>query len=148
MADLSRTNYEHALKVLYPSWKLITLAYDASPAFAALPKRTDFVGDYAKCPLEYGGNPAISADIATAITNRSHTKGKAFAVTRSRKFGVAGVERECVLASESNQGAVVSATKSQMDGVIRGLGHALSVDLFADDQAGSIGEIDITVAHG
>ena len=146
MADMNRANFEAALKVLYPHWKLMTLAYEASPAFAALPKRTDFVGDYAKCPMIYTGVPSISADLATALTNRDYSKSVAMAVTRARKYATAGIEREVVLASESNQGAVISATKSQMDAVIRSLGHTISVDLFADSQAGSIGTLSVTVA--
>lgn len=146
MSDLSITAYEAMLKVQYPEHQIVKMTYEASPAFATIPKRTNFVGDYAKVPCKFGGTPAISARFATAQARRGHSTSKAFAVPRKKKYAVAGIDNETVLAAAENAGAVLDATKGEMKDTLEGLGHALSVDLFADAAAGQVGTVDITVA--
>ena len=141
MADLSLTNFDYALKIKYPEPRVAKLFYEAAPTFALLPKATSFVGDSAAIAVRYGALTSISAAFSTAQTNKNHSSGVRFLVTRVKKYAIGGLDNEVIEASKTNEGALISAVSAEMEGAIQTLAAVASDDLFGDG-SGRIGSID------
>lgn len=128
------STFAGAFKELYPSDKVRDLTYKNRPAFAMIPKATDFYGESVKEPVIYGNPQSRSATFSTALSRSTATnvttQVAAFDVTRVKDYGVVVVDRETWKASQNNEGAFLKARQTEMDGLLNALSNSLSSSLF------------------
>ena len=138
MAALNMTTFAYALKELYPKEKIEFLAHKNSQLMMRLKKDTNFTGEQFKQPVQYGHGAGVSHTFSTAQTNRSEVKGTAFTVTQAAGYSVASIKNQVVLNSRGNEGALLSALQSEMDGAISNLSRQMAVEIIRDS-SGAIG---------
>jgi hypothetical protein len=141
MASLDLTAYDFALKEYYSDQRVENAMYRNAPALALIPKDETFVGDSMPLPLAYTNPMGRSAAFATAQTNATGSKGVRFLLTRARDYGVATIDNETLLASQSDAGAFMRAATHEIDGVLNNLKRSASVALFRDG-TGVIGRVN------
>jgi hypothetical protein len=141
VATLNTTTYAYALKRLYNQKRIFNLAYKSNPFLAMVPKSTNFVGAAKAVATLYGNAPGISAGFASAQGNVAASAGEQFLVTRVKHYGLASIDTETILASKGSEGALLSATKREMDSVIAGMGNDLGKAIYGDG-SGSIGTLN------
>jgi hypothetical protein len=141
MAALDISAFSYALKRLYPKDKLLNQVYQGSgPLFMWLPKSEGFVGENFQNVVLRRDIAGRSASFSTAQSNKDGSKGNAFTVTRVKDYGLASIDTEVILASEKDEGALLRATKREMDAAINALGRSLGISLYRDG-SGQIGQV-------
>jgi len=147
MAYLDSTTFAGALKTLYPDWAMINMIFQNNPFLALVPKEEDFGGDFKKIPVIIGAPQNTSADFSVAANaGASLTTSsliKAFLLSRVRKYALAEVSNETMLASQGNENAFMEAVKVEMDGAIRSISNQLGLDIFRDG-SGVVGQLSAT----
>lgn len=141
MASLDLTAYDFALKEYYNDNRVENAMYRGAPALALIEKDETFVGDVMPLPLAHTNPMGRSAAFATAQTNATASKGVKFNLTRVKDYGVATIDNETLLASQSDAGAFMRAATHEIDGVLNNLRRSASISLFRDG-GGVIGRVN------
>lgn len=133
------SDIDHALKTLYPEGPAYEMMKE-SPLLALMKKDTKFVGRNKVVDIIYAGNQARSQDISKALTHGGKHKGKAFTITRGHNYAVFSVDREAMLATESDEGALVKLLATETDTAIQAFKNDLGNDLYGNG-SGKRGQI-------
>jgi len=120
------TNFEFALKEMYPEDVLRDMTFENNPLLAMLDKDEDSGGELIKCPVIYANPQGRSAVLSTAITNKGNTSGVAFLLTRASDYAVASIQREVMLASKGDAEAFAKAAEVEVDGAVNTCVRSLS----------------------
>jgi len=120
--------------------KVENLVYRDNPLFAMIPKDTSFTGESKKVPLIYGNPQNSSPDISVALAGSSTSQLKAFLITRVKRYSIANVDNEVLLASKGNSGAFLEAATLEIDGALHSCARHIAIDLFRTG-GGSIGNV-------
>lgn len=147
MASFNLTNFDAAMKDMYPYKKVENMVYKNNPLLAMLPKETTFPGRNATYAVEYGMTNGRSATFATAQNNRSGTKLEDFVVTRVKDYAVVSVDNETLLAADGNEGSLLDVAKSKTDSALHALSRAMGRDVYRSG-TGSIGQIHASPSLG
>ncbi len=128
------------LKKIYPNKEPQNVASRNRVWLSMVPKAEDFYGydsgGTMVIPLKYanpGGRSATPANVYTALGNQV-TAGKyaRFQLTRAAEFAGVQLGAEVLHSSKKDVGAFAAARKSEVDGMLDELGHALSLNLYGD----------------
>ena len=145
MGSFNLTNFDAAMKHMYPYKKVENLVYQNNPLLAMIPKETSFPGRNATYAVEYGMTQGRSANFQTAQNNRSGTKLEDFIVTRVKDYAVVSVDNETLLAADGSEGSLLSVAKNKTDSALHALARTMGRDIFRSG-TGSIGQLDDSVA--
>ena len=140
MASFNLTNFNAAMKHMYPYKKVENMVYQNNPLLAMIPKSTKFPGRNATFGVEYGLTNGRSATFQTAQNNRSGTKIEDFVVTRVKDYAVVSVDNETLLAADGNEGSLLDVAKSKTDSAIHALSRAMGRDIYRGG-TGQIGQV-------
>lgn len=140
MSTQNETNYEPLLKELYPTNVVKEMVYKDRPLHALLRKNTGFGGEHLKVPLIYGNPQGRSATFATAQSNKTASKSKAFLITRVSDYAVASLSNQVIKASEKDPYAFAKALQVEMDGAINSLSNSIAIAEYRNG-SGSIGQV-------
>lgn len=135
---LDLTSFDYALKELYDSEGVAQVLYEDNPLLAMIPKWDQFYGDKFVEALAYGIGAGRSAVFATAQSNATNHQGVKFELTRARDYAVAIVSREVMKASARDPGALLEASKAEIDKALYALRQSTATALMGDG-AGDIG---------
>jgi hypothetical protein len=126
---LTATNFAPFLKSLWPQKRVENLVYQNQPFLAMVPKATNFVGENAVIPVQYGDTQGRSATFATAQAMKGNLNSKKFTITRVKDYALASVDGELMDATQNDMGALAKAwdreTTSAMHALKRSLGQSL-----------------------
>tara|TARA_Y100001937_G_scaffold112040_1_gene159275 strand:- start:2284 stop:3525 length:1242 start_codon:yes stop_codon:yes gene_type:complete len=147
MASFNLTNFDAAMKHMYPYKKVENLVYKNNPAFAMIPKNTSFPGRNATYAVEYGLTTGRSASFATAQNNRGGTKIEDFVVTRVKDYSIVSVDNETLLAADGNEGSLLDVAKAKTDSALHALARTMGRDIYRSG-TGSIGQIHASPSLG
>jgi hypothetical protein len=102
--------------------------------FALLRKMTKFSGKTLPIPLVYGNPQGASANLATAIANKSQSSEASFALKRYKDYAVGSIERELKLATEIDKedGAWLEAAKNVTDGILNTAAVSQAISIYRD----------------
>lgn len=137
---MTLTDFSAFLKRLYPNKTPENVASRNRVWLTMVPKAEDFYGFESggtiAIPLQYanpGGRSATAANVYTALGDQV-TAGKyaRFLLTRSAEFAGVQLGAEVLHASKRDAGAFAAARKTEVDGMLDELGHALSLNLYGD----------------
>jgi hypothetical protein len=130
MLDIAQ--FTPALKQRYPNWMIEMLTYKNRPAFAMIPKMTEFTGDVIKFPLKYGNPQNVSSTFSVANAMGDFSRLEAFLLTRKKKFSNGKISNEVMEAAKSanSPGSFLSSLETEIDGVLDALANSLAQDLF------------------
>jgi len=135
---------EAALKELYTPTRIQYMTYYDNPFFALLPKTSNFGGKYKPIPIVIGGTQGRSSNFQKAQTNQTAPDERAFWLKRVKDYGIATIDNETMLASETDQMAFIQQAKLNVDMTLQGLINSAASALFRNGN-GSIGKIsDVT----
>lgn len=137
---MALSDFSAFLKRLYPNREPENVASRNRVWLNLCPKAEDFYGYESggtmAIPLKYanpGGRSATAANVFTALGDQV-TPGKyaRFLLTRASEFAGVQLGAEVLHASKRDAGAFAAARKSEVDGMLDELGHALSLNLYGD----------------
>ena len=141
MASFNLSNFDAAMKHMYPYKKVENLVYKNNPLLAMIPKETKFPGKNATYAVEYGITPGRSAHFATAQANRGGTQLQEFVVTRVKDYAVVSVDNETLLAADGNEGSLLDVAKVKTNSALHALSRTMGRDVYGSGH-GDIGKID------
>ena len=141
MASFNLSNFDAAMKHMYPFKKVENLVYKNNPLLAMIPKETKFPGKNATYAVEYGLTPGRSANFATAQANRGGTQLQEFVVTRVKDYAVVSVDNETLLAADGSEGSLLDVAKVKTDSALHALSRTMGRDVYGSGH-GEIGAID------
>jgi hypothetical protein len=141
MQDLS--NFSKALNTIYTKGEIANTVFKNRPLFAMIKKWEKFFGENHKRPLIYGNPNGRSADFSKALANRTNTKIAAFLITRNSNYSLFQISNEVVEASMSDEGSVLQALQTEIDGALNALGRDLSLAVYRSG-SGVIGKVAST----
>ena len=141
MASFNLTNFDAAMKHMYPYKKVENLVYQNNPLLAMIPKETSFPGRNATFAVEYGLTNGRSANFQTAQNNRNGTQLEDFVVTRVKDYAVVSVDNETLLAADGSEGSLLDVAKAKTDSALHALARAMGRDIYRSG-TGSIGVLD------
>ena len=144
MASFNLTNFDAAMKHMYPYKKVENMVYKTNPLLAIIPKETTFPGRNATFAVEYGMTSGRSADFQTAQNNRSGTRLEDFVVTRVKDYAVVSVDNETLLSADGSEGSLLDVAKSKTDSALHTLARTMGRDIYRNG-TGSLGK---TIASG
>lgn len=122
--------FDKALKQYYIREQIENLTYPNHPFLALLPKDEKFRGKNMPQPVIYGSPQGRSASFSNAQSNASASKIVEFLLTRKKNYGVVTIDGETLEASQGNEYAFLSATTTEINGILRSIADDLSRDLF------------------
>lgn len=137
---LDTTALAAVLKTQYTQSKVNNLVYPESPVFAAIKKRTDFVGKNKVVALQYGSPQGRGADFASGLANINTSAYGAFTVTRVKDYAFGRVDGEAVDAAGTDAGALLNALKKEIDNAFYTAGRSIATSLFRNG-GGARGQI-------
>ena len=144
-SSFNLTNFDAAMKHMYPYKKVENMVYQNNPLLAMIPKETSFPGRNATYAVEYGLTNGRSANFQTAQNNRNGTKISDFVVTRVKDYAVVSVDNETLLAADGSEGSLLDVAKSKTDSALHALARSMGRDIYRSG-SGSIGQLDDSVA--
>lgn len=147
MGDYDLTAAEAALKELYTDQRVGRLVYANNPFLARVAKNTRFFGKSMPQPIVTSPGAGASADFAKTLANQQAPEPLSFDVKRRRGYAIATIDRETMLASESNIGAFLEASSFVIDMKIRELTNYLAASLYRAG-TGTIGRVSGSVTAG
>jgi hypothetical protein len=147
MASFNLTNFDAAMKHMYPYKKVENLVYKNNPLLAMIPKETKFPGRNATFAVEYGMTTGRSATFQTAQNNRGGTKLEDFVVTRVKDYAVVSVDNETLLAADGSEGSLLDVAKSKTDSALAALSRAMGRDVYRSG-SGAIGNVHASPSLG
>ena len=139
MASFNLTNFDAAMKHMYPYKKVENMVYKNNPLLAMIPKETSFPGRNATYAVEYGMTNGRSATFQTAQNNRNGTKLEDFVVTRVKDYAVVSVDNETLLAADGSEGSLLDVAKAKTDSALHALSRPLGRDIYRSG-TGAIGQ--------
>ena len=145
MASFNLTNFDAAMKHMYPIKKVENLVYKNNPLLSMMPKVTSFAGRNVTYAVEYGQTPGRSANFLTAQTNRGGTKLEDFVVTRVKDYAVVSLDNETLLAADGSEGSLLDVAKAKTDSALHALARSMGQAIYRDG-TGYIGSTDVTGA--
>ncbi len=120
-------------------------------ALGAMIKKVRWSGLKPVIPIRNTNSPAVSNTFAVAqaraATSTGITKVVQFAPQWYKKFGVAQIDSLLMAAASDDQGAVYDELCTQIDGIMNGVTHQFSTDVYRNG-FGAIGRISSTTAIG
>ncbi len=141
MSILDNPQFAYAYKIRYPKGIPWTIYRDQNAPFMMMvdkdPKAT---GESMIVPVEYSSATGRSSNIDKARANQSPQKGKRFNLDWARDYAIVSVDRLTMKASESNEGAIVSAWSRSMKHGEDRLRRSIAAGL-AGDGSGAVGQI-------
>jgi hypothetical protein len=140
---LDLTSYQYALKTLYPQNVVESMTYKDNPTLAMLPKDEKFFGKNSTCALRYADPQGRSATFSKAQANKGAQKGVAFLLTRKKDYSLANFDAETIDAASNDAGALMEATKSEIDGAFNSIIRSAAISVFRDG-SGNIGRFSAT----
>ena len=140
MASFNLTNFDAAMKHMYPYKKVENMVYKNNPLLAMIPKETSFPGRNATYAVEYGMTSGRSANFQTAQNNRSGTRLEDFVVTRVKDYAVVSVDNETLLAADGSEGSLLDVAKAKTDSALHALARTMGRDIFRSG-TGSVGQL-------
>ncbi len=147
MASFNLTNFDAAMKHMYPYKKVENMIYRNNPMLAMVPKDTKFPGKNATFAVEYGLTNGRSATFQTAQNNRSGASLAEFVVTRVKDYAIVSVDNETLLAADGNEGSLLDVAKSKTDSAIHALSRAMGRDIYRSG-TGAIGQCHASTSLG
>ena len=147
MASFNLTNFDAAMKHMYPYKKVENMVYKNNPLLAMIPKETSFPGRNATYAVEYGMTTGRSASFQTAQNNRGGTKLEDFVVTRVKDYAVVSVDNETLLAADGSEGSLLDVAKSKTDSALHALARTMGRDIYRSG-TGAIGQIHASPSLG
>ncbi len=146
MPSFNLSNFDSAMKHMYPYKKVENLIYKNNPLLAMMPKETKFPGRNATYAIQYGQTGGRSSNFVTAQTNRSGVPIQHFVVDRVRDYAVVSVDNETLLAADGSEGSLLDVAKVKTDAALQALARAMGMDVYRDG-SGTIGTVT-AVASG
>ena len=147
MASFNLTNFDAAMKHMYPFKKVENMVHRNNPLLAMIPKNTKFPGKNCTYAVEYGLTTGRSANFQTAQNNRGGTKLEDFVVTRVKDYAVVSVDNETLLAADGNEGSLLDVAKSKTDSALHALSRAMGRDIYRSG-TGAIGQCHASTSPG
>lgn len=145
MASFNLTNFDAAMKHMYPIKKVENMVYKNNPLLSMIPKTTSFSGRNVTYAVEYGQTPGRSANFLTAQTNRGATQLQDFVVTRVKDYAVVSLDNETLLAADGSEGSLLDVAKAKTDSALLALSRSMAQALYRDG-TGYIGSTSTTSA--
>lgn len=144
MAGANLTSLAAALKEYYTPDAVQDMVYKDNPALAMIPKSEEFPGKYKDIPVIYGNPQGRSNTFSRAQARGllTSTLVKEFNVTRITDYGVATIDNQTILATESDKGAFFQAHKKEFDGAINSLTRSLATKIYRGGY-GEVGRIKV-----
>ena len=139
MASFNLTNFDAAMKHMYPYKKVENMVYKNNPLLAMIPKETSFPGRNATYAVEYGLTNGRSANFQTAQNNRGGTQLEDFVVTRVKDYAVVSVDNETLLAADGSEGSLLDVAKAKTDSALHALARTMGRDIYRSG-TGAIGQ--------
>ena len=139
MPSFNLTNFDAAMKHMYPYKKVENMVYQNNPLLAMIPKDTSFPGRNATYAVEYGMTSGRSATFQTAQNNRSGTRIEDFVVTRVKDYAVVSLDNETLLAADGSEGSLLDVAKAKTDSALHALSRAMGRDIYRSG-TGAIGQ--------
>ena len=139
MPSFNLTNFDAAMKHMYPFKKVENMVYKNNPLLAMIPKDTSFPGRNATYAVEYGLTNGRSATFQTAQNNRTGTKLEDFVVTRVKDYAVVSVDNETLLSADGSEGSLLDVAKAKTDSALHALSRAMGRDIYRSG-TGAIGQ--------
>lgn len=144
MATATVTSFTNAMKRYYSANDPRDTTYPRSPGFAMLRKNTKFIGE--NMPVTYKFAHNVGGTSASFIKAQARANTVQFAkllTTRVKRYGVAHIENELILASMSSKGAFEAAGPAHTDGIIEELTNDLGRAIYQDvgGQRGKIASV-------
>jgi hypothetical protein len=146
MGQANLATVPYIYKNVYSGKKPENLASRDRALLSKLMKSGGFTGNNFIMPIQHGNNQGVSSTFTNAQTNADVTKGRAFTITRTRKYGVGTIDAEAAEASGDDKGAFVRLVTTQMDSTVDELGHQLAIACYGNG-SGSIGKIASVAAQ-
>ena len=140
MASFNLSNFDSAMKHMYPYKKVENLIYKNNPLLAMIPKETKFPGRNATYAVQYGVTGGRSADFSKAQLNRSGIPLQHFVVGRERDYAVVSVDNETLLAADGNEGSLLNVAKVKTDAALGALARAMGGDVYRNG-SGTLGVV-------
>jgi hypothetical protein len=125
-------NVAFIMKRLYSEKEPENLASRQRLWLTKVPKRQAFTGQSLTIPIKTGNPQSISTTVAGAQGQVGQTKGFAWLGTRIKRYGIAQVDGESILATGNKAGAFVELLEQEVNGTIDEHGRRLSNDLYGD----------------
>lgn len=147
MPALDVTAADAALKQMYPARRVKFVGYEGNPLLAVMPKDENFQGRNMPLVIWYGGNQGASRTFATAQANKTPGLYEDFLLTRVKDYALSSIELEAILASESDEGAFLRMSRSEIDNTVRTCARNLAVSMYRNHggSRGVVGSIASTV---
>lgn len=147
MGAANTTSWDFALKEGWSDEEIVTEILKDNPALALMPKSEDFDTTPFNVPVLYGSPTGRSGKFAVAQSRKGPSKGEQFQPTRSTNYAIISISGELAEASATNQGAVLDAMETEMEGAIETMKSSMGTELFGDGsgQAGTISAITSSV---
>ena len=142
MASFNLSNFDAAMKHMYPIKKVENLVYKNNPLLSMMPKVTSFTGRNVTYAVEYGQTPGRSANFLTAQTNRGGTKLEDFVVTRVKDYAVVSLDNETLLAADGSEGSLLDVAKAKTDSALHALARSMGQAVYRDG-TGHIGATNV-----
>jgi len=137
---LDTTALAAVLKTQYTQSKVNNLVYPSSPVFAAIKKKTDFVGSNKVVALQYGSPQGRGISFASGLANVSTSSYGKFTVTRIKDYAFGQVDGEAVDAAGTDAGSLLNALKKEIDNAMYTAGRNIATMLFRNG-GGARGQI-------
>ena len=130
MAQLDVTNFQAALKLLYPRG-LAEILYPKCPILGWMPKRKDFYGEAAVvAPMTSGVRGSTTFN--NAVNNQGTPTLNRFLVTRAKDYALASIDAEVLMASANDKGAIAKGLDTQIRAALYELGRSCAYQLYSD----------------
>ena len=134
------TDYGPVLKTIWPRDEIADLFYDDSPAYAMVPKKTDWDGEIMAIPMQYGQTNGRSSKFDKAKKNKKASKFAKMSVQTSDNFSLFSVDHKTIVLSRNKRGAVVSALTRESRSAMKKLKRSIGFQFWRNG-GGSIGKI-------
>lgn len=129
---LNLTQFAYALKTVYDESKMLTAVAEKNVAYARMPKNFKFPGYNFGFGVIYAPMTGRSNLFATAQANKNPSKGKQFLLTRAHDYAVGSIDTETMLASEGDEGALLTAMKTEADSCLLALNRSLGIRTYGN----------------
>ena len=141
MSASTLTTFSAFLKKMYSKDKVEAIGLtSARPFLTKLKKNKDFGGESLVVPVIHAGPQGISGNFASAQSNASNLKGKAFTVTCGALYGVVEVGDQVLKASRNNAGAFLNNKTAEIEYTMEGLYNELSAQVWRGNGGLAIGQ--------
>ncbi len=137
----------NALKYRFSPDALERQGYPRHPLVGIVPKQTDWTGSSMLHNIYHTGARGKGTTIALAQGNQSLAKVARFTIDREQLYAVHRLEREFMLASADQAGAMLKGRMAMMDDAVHSLFRDISRDLYGDGY-GTLGRIGSVVDNG